>query len=197
MWHVIFDFGRLFLSSAFCSIAVKLLDDYLDQEIDAVCDGQNWINRLGQGAIAYSLPLLAASIVLCPYVGFSLFLAAWAIGMFHHLMVIYPSGLRGWQESIIAIGLGIYLVGWTEMMSALLLTGAVQLFDDIVDLKIDCASRTRNMAQRLGTVPCGAACLICLLLAKILVGNSTFWPIAGGIATVYVLAACTGGARHA
>ena len=192
MLHAMCEEIVLFLSVVFCSASVKLLDDFLDREIDAVTGAHNWINRLGEDAVVYSLPLLVAGVAMRPAIGAALFLASWAIGMFHHFGAKYPSGLFGWQEVIGSIACGVFVSGLRAMAFALLLTLAVQLIDDIIDRHADRATGMRNLALRWGGLQCSIACTVCCLSAWLLIGN-TFWPVVGGIVTVY--AASTQGGR--
>lgn len=185
----------MFLSVVFCSASVKLLDDFLDREIDVITGENNWINRLGEDAVVYSLPLLVLGIALQPAICAALFLASWAIGMFHHFGTKYPSRLFGWQEAISSIACGVFVSGWRAMIFALLLTFAVQLFDDIIDRYTDRATGMRNLALRWGELQCSIACTVCCLSAWLIIGN-TFWPVVGGIAAVYAASIQGGRCLH-
>ncbi|MDU4959694.1 MAG: hypothetical protein E6X17_03390 [Sporomusaceae bacterium] len=184
MLPVIFDSLRIAGAAVLCSAAVKLLDDYLDRELDAVSGQPNWINRLGEGSVAYSLPLLAGGVAMETAVALSLFLAAWAVGMYRDLAVCYPSRLRGWQEALLAIAAGVAFAGWRLMLCALLLAASIQAADDIVDRYGDQAAGRRNLAHRFGTIPCLGAALA-LGFSAWLAAPAPFWPMLGGIAAVY------------
>lgn len=188
MLHGISEWTTAFLSAALCSSAIKLLDDYLDRELDDTTGEHNWINDLGEGAIAYSLPLLAVSVALYPQVGLALFIASWSIGMYRDLHIIYPSMLRGWQEFLIGTAAGVYLSGWSIMLCSLFIAGAVQLCDDIIDRYTDQATGMRNLAHRWGAIPCGVASIVLLISASFIV-PSLFWPVIGGIAAIYIASA--------
>jgi 4-hydroxybenzoate polyprenyltransferase len=175
---------RIFLSVVLCSLAIKLLDDYLDRELDTASGEYNWINCLGEGAVAYSLPFLAISSALHPEIGVSLFLASWTVGMYRDLNVIYPSSLRGWQESLIVMAVGFCFAGWRTMICSLLLAGAVQLADDVIDRYTDQATGIRNLAHRWGAMPCCVAC-IAFFIGAWFFAAAVFWPVICGIIVVY------------
>lgn len=189
MLHVISEWTRMFFSTVLCSFAIKLLDDYLDQEIDTACGEHNWINYLGEGAVAYSLPFLAISVALHPGIGVSLFLASWTVGMYRDLHVKYPSRLRGWQESAIVMAAGFYFAGWDTMTFSLLIAAAVQLSDDIIDRYTDQATGIRNLAHQWGVMPCCVACIASFIGAWFFT-PTVFWPVICGIVVVYVATAC-------
>lgn len=188
----VYEYGLLFLSSVFCAATVKLLDDYLDREADAAANQPNWISRLGEGAVAYCLPLLAVGIALQPAVSLPLFLASWAVGMYRDLRVKYLSRLSGWQEVVLTIAIGISFAGWRMMLFALLLAFSVQAIDDLIDCHRDCLTGIRNLALRFGKMECILLASICLLGSWLLAG-STFWPVCAGIVFVYAIA---GGCRY-
>lgn len=187
---------RIIGAAVLCSVAVKLLDDYLDRELDAVSGVHNWINRLGEGTVAYSLPLLAVSVALETAVGISLFLSSWAVGMYRSLPVRYPSRLRGWQEAALAVLAGAFFAGWRLMLCSLLIAAAVQLADDIIDRCSDRAAGLRNLAHRFGSIPCllvgTAFCFGAWLAAP-----PVFWPALGGVAAAYAAVSCQRGSNHA
>ncbi|MDF2569333.1 MAG: hypothetical protein K0R55_937, partial [Sporomusa sp.] len=59
MWQEIFNFLSTAAAVACCSAAVKLADDYLDREFDAIAGKTNWAEILGQGTMLYAMFLLA------------------------------------------------------------------------------------------------------------------------------------------
>lgn len=185
MLHGISEWTTAFFSAALCSAAIKLLDDYLDRELDEISGEHNWINDLGVGVIAYSLPLLAVSVALQPQIGLTLFLASWTIGMYRDLHVRYPSRLRGWQESVLGVAVGVYFAGWRIMLCSLFIAGAVQLFDDVIDRYTDQTTGMRNLAHRWGAGFCGIAGTVLLISAN-LMASAWFWPVISGIAAIYI-----------
>lgn len=181
-----------FISAALCSVAVKLLDDYLDREIDEACGEPNSVNRLGEGAVAYCLPALASSVAFQPEIGACLFFASWAVGMYHDLNASFPSGLRGWQESLLVCLTGWYLFTWQSMLWTILLAGGVQLFDDIVDQRQDKISGMRNLACYLGTLQCSVLCGVLVLSSCYFAPGVLFLPVLCGVIAVYAMFAKLG-----
>lgn len=186
MWHTVSELLLLFFSTVFCAAAVKLVDDYLDKELDAIDNQPNWIVRLGDGTVVYAMPLMVISISLRSDTSAALFLSAWAIGMFQHLGIKYPSGLHGWQEAVLSIGFGCLLAGWRVMLLALLITLGVQLVDDMLDRRSDCHRGLRNLADRWGMTECFLLVCICFFSAW-WIAKGVIWPILGGIAVIYLL----------
>ncbi|HEY8552282.1 MAG TPA: hypothetical protein VIL40_02375 [Thermaerobacter sp.] len=133
-------------------IAVKLMDDVLDQEEDALTERPNVAVRLGAAAIAYALAALALAAALSPRDALSLFWASYAWGMGHGAGERLPLGLRAWQETALAVALAVLAAGLPDAVAALALIGSVQLLDDWVDLRRE---RARPQAA-FGPPPGGA-----------------------------------------
>lgn len=113
--------------------AVKLADDVLDRHLDA-CRGRiTSYNLLQEGSTTYALAFLAVAAALDPPRATSLFAAAYAVGMVGTAGERLPSGLKGYQESLLLLGgLGLWW-GWQEIVSSLAVVGAWQLIDDMLD----------------------------------------------------------------
>lgn len=114
-------------------LAVRLVDDALDQEEDAAAQVPNLAAALGPGSVAYAGASLALAALLLPQHGPALFLAAYAWGMAGALTERLPSRLPGWLESIGAVALLLLLVPGGVGLWALLLMGAFQAADWAVD----------------------------------------------------------------
>jgi hypothetical protein len=83
------------------------MDDYLDQDIDFLQKDQNLFTVIEYGGLPYALILLSLAFVFDPVTSLSLFLGSFALGMAGDLTVKMPSGLYGYQESIIVTALGL------------------------------------------------------------------------------------------
>lgn len=127
--------------SLFCvlstGLAIKILDDYLDREIDEIAGKDTFVQLFQQSILPYGLLFLAVGLTLEPKLGGSLFLASYAVGMFKQQEQIYPCKLSGWQEIIISCFLGSFLYGWFDFLSALSIVFFIQLLDDCYDYKIE------------------------------------------------------------
>ncbi len=168
MWHEIFEQSAIVISVILCAIAVKLVDDFLDQDLDTSASSHNFANSLGKGTIIYAMLALTLAISINALVTIPLFLASYSIGMFSDLQQPFPSGLKGWQESLLVIFCGILFWGWEQMFFSLLFISSVQLFDDYVDLEKDQVVGCRNIARQIGKVEC-------LLLS--IIGMLTAWQL--------------------
>ncbi|MDR3591411.1 MAG: hypothetical protein P4N41_17285 [Negativicutes bacterium] len=182
-----FDTAATMLSVCLCCCAVKLTDDFLDRDVDCSGGRANWAVRLGPGAMVYAVLLLALAAGFCPRVSLSLFFASYCIGMFNDLTVLLPSRLKGWQESLLVLTLGVILFDWRTVVFALLFVASVQCFDDCVDMRSDRLCGQRNLACRFGPVVCLTGGLILLFSAWGL-DEELFFPVCGGTVIFYFLA---------
>jgi len=148
--------------------AIKLMDDYLDRDMDALAGRRTLAARLGAGTVAYALAALALGMLLEPKTAGSLFLAAYGLGMGHEPGRRLPSGLTAWQESIGAVAAGTVLAGPAPMAASLLAMVVVQCADDLIDLAGDRRRGHRSWAVRLGTVETGLLGLAALLTGLVL-----------------------------
>lgn len=172
------------LAVILCAAAVKLLDDWLDQDHDLVAGPTNLAVLLGPGTTVYAALLLAMAAAINAHVSLALFFASYSIGMFNDFGRVLPSRLRGWQEALLVCGLGTVLLGWRIMLFSLLFIAAVQLFDDCIDLAADRRAGQRNLASRFGPVECLLTGLLFLLAAWWLDGD-LFPPALAGTTLFY------------
>lgn len=185
MWQEIFNFLSIAAAVACCSAAVKLADDYLDREFDAIAGRTNWAEQLGQGTMLYAMFLLALAAGINAPLSLSLFLASYVIGMFNSMRTKLPSRLNGLQESLLALTAGIILFGWNYMLFAFTFVLAVQLFDDYLDVQSDQIAGQRNLAKRFGSLECLVMGVICIVAAWG-ANEELFLPVALGSMLVYL-----------
>jgi len=169
-----------------CSVAVKLTDDYLDQDIDTAVHSINWAQRLGPGTMVYAMLFLALSASLNASVSLSLFFSCYVVGMFNDMSRVFPSKLTGYQESLLLFVLGVMIFGWQVMTFSFLFILSVQLIDDILDIHLDRLSGQRNLAHRFGTVECLLAAIIALLLSWYLLSD-LFPSVFSGASAFYII----------
>jgi 4-hydroxybenzoate polyprenyltransferase len=185
MWQEIFNFLSTTAAVACCSAAVKLADDYLDREFDAIAGKTNWAEILGQGTMLYAMFLLALAAGINTTLSLSLFLASYVVGMFNSMREKFPSRLNGFQESLLALTVGMGLFGWNNMVFSFSFVLAVQLFDDYLDVHSDHLSGQRNLANRFGCLECLVLGLICIVVAWG-VNEDLLLPVAVGTTVVYL-----------
>lgn len=146
-------------------LAVKLMDDFLDLQYDSQAGIPSPAVRLGEATLPYGLILLAVGAAFHPPVALSLFLAAYAIGMVQDLKRSLPSGLTGWQESLLSLGLGALLLGPVIQIWGLAMMVFVQAVDDTIDYHVDQMSGNPNLLRRFGWVEVNGVAFVCLVLA--------------------------------
>jgi hypothetical protein len=178
---VIFEFIGTTFSVIFCAIAIKLADDFLDQDIDT---NYNFAKDIGKGTMIYSMLFMACAVCLNVSVSTSLFFASYIIGMFHDLKQQFPSHLSGIQESILVFIIGTFFWGWKTMVFSVLFILSIQLFDDYIDVHTDQLSGHRNWAHRLGNVECFLLFVVSIL-ASWWIGEHMFPPVFWGTVIFY------------
>lgn len=163
MWHVISDQSALIIAVVLCAIAVKLVDDFLDKDLDRRAGYPNFTKKLGNGTVIYAMLALTLAASINAPVIIPLFLASYSIGMFNDWQQPFPSGLSGLQESLLVLLWGVLLYGWQRMLFSILFICAVQLFDDYLDVYTDQLVGYRNIASRIGKIECLLLALITML----------------------------------
>lgn len=178
---------EIIMATIFSGIAIKLMDDALDQELDIACSRFNWAEVLGPGTVAYAAVSLAIAAAINSPISLTLFFASYSIGMFNNLRQVLPTKLCGWQESVIIILTGTIFFSWEYMAFSLLFIMAVQLFDDFVDCKSDIIAGQRNFAVKFGRTECALFCCILLLLALQVAGAAILLPVFAGTVLLYAI----------
>lgn len=182
----IYEFLAMTIAAACCAAAVKLADDYLDKDYDAIVGKSNWANIFNEGTMLYAMFLLALAAGIHAPLSLSLFLSSYIVGMFSSMRDKFPSRLTGFQESCLALIVGIILFGWNHMLFAMSFVLAVQLFDDYIDARSDQAAGQRNLANRFGKMECVVACLLAISIAWG-VNDRLFFPVLVGTVIIYLL----------
>lgn len=148
------------------AIAVKLMDDTLDQARDRAAGFPNWAAALGRGAPAYALLALAVACAISTTRAIPLFLAAYAVGM-GRSMERQPSGLPGWVEGALALAISVAAFGLIRAAAAAAAMIAVQWTDGLVDWRSDGGYRTVAVGRGLLAVLALAAWATALALDPI------------------------------
>lgn len=182
MWPEIFEFISITFSVIFSAIAIKLADDFLDQDLDS--NDYNFAKKLGNGSMLYSMLSMAFAVSINASVSITLFFGSYIIGMFQDLKHDFPSRLNGLQESIIVLMIGIVFWGWQTMIFSVLFIFSIQLLDDYIDDYTDRLSGHRNWSHRLGRVECFLLFLLSILAAG-LIAEHLFLPALLGTIFVY------------
>ena len=85
MFGEIFDFFIKGLTICLTGIVIKLMDDYLDQEIDKIEGKHTLAVILDKALLPYTLLFMVLCMAVHPMLAGSLFLASYIIGMGHNL----------------------------------------------------------------------------------------------------------------
>lgn len=142
------------------AVAVRLLDDYLD-EAQPVPGSAS-----GAARAVYAAACVAAAAGLAPGPSVCLFLGAYAVGMTSVPLERLPTRLPGWAESLVALALAAITGGPALAGGAASAMGAVQAFDDFWDTPRDRAAAKSTLALAIGPWPAlGVA--VCLAAASL------------------------------
>ena len=160
-WPALF---RCFLAAVFAGFAIKIMDDWIDS--DHLRDSA-FLSLLGKGSLPYALALLALAASVDRAVACSVFLVSYAMGMaWTGACDRLPSGLQGWQESLVAVACSFVTTGVRTTATAGLVIAAVQGFDDVMDLRAG-KEKTSHIASLFGSfeTTVGSAALLALGVA--------------------------------
>lgn len=165
MWHITSSpLAKEFLAVFLTGLVIKLTDDFIDREYDILLGRQNFTNVLGAGILPYAIVIFSLACLLEPQTSISLFFSSYIIGMTAEYSTKMPSGLYGYQESLIMLSLGILVLGYIEMFSSLFIMWTIQLWDDLYDYKKEIAC-SKNCVKLLGKVECLLSSIIFFLFA--------------------------------
>lgn len=167
-------------------IVIKLMDDYLDENLDMMKGKKNFAVLLGRGLLPYSLVLIIISLYLNFQEVVSLFFASYILGMTHDYSDRLPSSLMGWQESLIVFTLSILLTSFYNTITALILIFLLQLFDDFIDYQKDDFVNEKNFIIGLGKVP-GMVLILILSLISFKFFSIKFFYFSSSIFLFYYL----------
>lgn len=150
MWPTIFSLNQG-LSILLTGIVIKIMDDSLDQDIDAILGYPKnpWADNTG--TLPYALLVFSLACALDAKTSASLFLACFAVGMAGNLTAAMPSGLYGYQESLGILILGLFIFGVRCFASSVLIVLTIQILDDYLDYEKDWALKS-NWSYVLGSV---------------------------------------------
>lgn len=141
--------GALFL----IGIVIKLMDDFLDQDLDNIVSNKNFTEILGRGILPYALILLIFALALDYNNSITFFSASYIVGMGYNSKQRLPSFLYAWQESIIVFLIIFLITSFYETISALVLIIIIQLIDDFLDYRKDKRTANSNLVKKIGYIP--------------------------------------------
>jgi hypothetical protein len=172
---------NIMVATLLVGVAVRLLDDYIDRQLDELLGrSTSWHYLQGTGLI-YAMVALALGIRLSPMWGAALFFAAYGIGMASDPNAMLPSHLSGGLEFLIASALSIVVGGWNLGLAALSLMLGVDIIDDCLDLaKESKVVSVRNWASLYGTGPALFLGFLAILSSLFLAWHQATWGVIWG-----------------
>lgn len=141
---------RIGLAVVLIGWAIKLMDDYVDREMDQILGKPNITGLLGDGLPVYMALMTALAVYLSPDTGATLFLAAYLLGMGEEMGERYAVGWRAWIEVIASAVLG-WLINRSLYLLNLLLILTIQLSDDLRDQEHDHLAGRRTLPALVGS----------------------------------------------
>ncbi|NPV52620.1 MAG: hypothetical protein HPY71_03745 [Firmicutes bacterium] len=169
---------RSLSAALLAGVAIKLMDDYIDREVDEICGKYSFALTLEGALVPYALLCAALACALDSSLASSLIIGSYIVGMLPDLDEVFPSGLNARLESIVVGLFGVILLGWRAILSSIVLMSGVQLIDDIVDYLHEGAIVGRNYAKAFGCLGTGAAALASMMLGFILDSGKTITVMA-------------------
>ena len=137
------------LAVLFTGLVIKLMDDYLDQEIDRLNNRNSLAVKLKRGIVPYSL-LLFSFAVLCNYkLSIALFWASYIVGMGMDRTKVKIK-LKAYQELIVLLIIGFWLLETTQFLFSLLIILFIQAVDDYRDYYREKYINKDNLINYLG-----------------------------------------------
>jgi hypothetical protein len=180
--NIVIDFVAVFCTGC----VIKLVDDYLDQELDVIVGKYSLAQRIGIGTVAYALVIFAVAVSLNWKLSVALFFASYITGMVFDVQQQLPTGLSGFQEILAITGLSCWLIGTTTTIAAVFIMLFVQIIDDWLDMRSDARTGQRNFFYKLGVTETWICGLIFLLVSITLHTYMVALVIASTPAVVWV-----------
>lgn len=134
-------------ASILVGIVIKLLDDYMDEELPPKLLSPELKNAI----LPYSLILFSVAAALDVLYAVTLFSAAYILGMFFHMQQKLPTGLTSLQESLIILAINFLMFPLRTVFTSLLVIFFIQCIDDLIDRQWDKRMGHHNLTNKFGT----------------------------------------------
>lgn len=171
MSGAIFDLFVDWIVILLVGVVIKLMDDYLDQDLDKIEGKRTLAMILDKATVPYTLLILVMCMALQPSLSGSLYIASYMVGMGHDFQRLLPLGWTAFQESLIFGIFGFLAFGFYEMLGSLMIIIFIQLVDDFLDYYTDSQFSRRNFVIRFGFWESILGCLITFGIAFLLDSN--------------------------
>ena len=194
MWPGLFECFSILLTG----IVIKVLDDYLDRADQNLTAGSGELGgflvyRFSRGILPYTLLLFLLALTLNQSMAVTLFLSAYAIGMFGSESQVLPSGLSSTAESIGVLVLGAALTDMRLMVVSFAAICVVQAADAIIDRQRDKQAGHSSWYYRYGPVETWLILILSLLVGLYLHYQFIIVVFAIAIVIAYLFSRQVGG----
>ncbi len=142
---------------------IKLMDDFLDKEIDRILEKNNYAILIGNSILPYCLLLMTIALYLNFEENTTFFIASYATGMAQDYDKKLPTNIFAWQESVFILFFSILYISFYDTVYALILILCLQLIDDLMDFKQDKYVNDFNYIKIVGIIP-GVILILLLIL---------------------------------
>ncbi|PRX24074.1 hypothetical protein BX659_12537 [Orenia metallireducens] len=132
-------------------LVIKLMDDYLDQELDRMNGRQTLAMRLDRGTLPYALILLTFAVLIDYQLAIALFWSSYIVGMGMDTNRL-PTGLKSYQEVMIMVVFGFLVLDYNLFLFSISIITFVQLSDDYIDYYLEEYINRDNFINYLGKV---------------------------------------------
>ncbi|HHY47181.1 MAG TPA: hypothetical protein GX506_07805 [Firmicutes bacterium] len=166
-----FDWLRSLAATLLAGFAIKLMDDYLDHDMDRIWQKPSLYELLGDAILPYAIIATSLGCALSVQVACPLVLGAYVAGMARESGARYPSGLTAACEAALVSAAAFFLFGARATLSSVALMFSLQLADDLVDYSKEHGGNRKNFVNLLGK---GETLLlaICLFLLGLILDRS-------------------------
>lgn len=141
-----------FIGVFFTGIVIKIMDDYLDYNIDKELELWNYTILLGRAALPYSLVLFMVGLSLNFSEGVGFFASSYCLGMNSSDKSRLPSGLLPWQEGLILVAISIFITDFYNTLYCFISIFYIQLMDDLIDYQKEKFTNQHNYIKKYGVI---------------------------------------------
>lgn len=131
---------------------IKLMDDFLDLRYDVYVGARSLAIHLGEGSLPYALIGFTLATMIDAPMAAAIMAGAYVAGMAGDFDRQLPSGLMGYQESLLVLILALIFLPWTVVVWAVCALMTTQIADDLYDIETDRFSGNPNLVRRVGFV---------------------------------------------
>ncbi len=156
-----------FISILSVGMTIKIMDDYLDQDLDRIEEKRTLAQHLQRASLPYALILFSIAVLFNKETAISLFAASYILGMHHEWQENLPFGIKSYQESLLVMIICLIFIRPLPMITSFSLMMLVQIADDFIDYYHPIFPERRNLVRKWGQRASGLLGSILLLFSLI------------------------------